>query len=173
VRLEGDAWRRFFDSFEREAFRLETLSSYGVASEDDEFQGFLASGQLAIPDDDQWLVRLREFRASGRWVGRVHVLRQPLSDYLRYEFAVYSHTVRAGEDVRILDLSGQADSGLSASDFWLFDDRHVVRMDYDVEGRQLGRELLQDIDPAPYIAWKRQALELAVPFLDYQAKLVG
>ena len=33
MRLAADAWRRFFDSYEREAFRLETLPSYGVASE--------------------------------------------------------------------------------------------------------------------------------------------
>lgn len=173
VRLDGEGWRQFFDSYEREAFRLETLPSYGVASEDEELQGFLASGQLVIRDDDQWLMRVRHFRATGRWVGRVHVLRQPLSDYLRYEFAVYAHTVRVGEDARILDLTDQADPGLPAFDFWLFDEARVVRMDYDAAGRQLGREWLEDIDPAPYIAWKRLALELAVPFLDYQATLPG
>jgi hypothetical protein len=171
VRLEGDAWRRFFDSYEREAFRLETLPSYGVASEDEELQDFLATGQLVIPDDDKWLVRVRHFRATSRWVGRVHVLRQPLTDYLRYEFAVYAHTVRAGEDVRILDLTGRADPGLPSFDFWLLDDVRVVRMEYDADGRQLGRELLADVDPAPYVTWKRLALERAVPFLEYQAKL--
>lgn len=171
VRLEADAWRRFFDSFKHEAFRLEMLPSYGVASEDDELQDFLTTGQLAIPDDDQWLVRVRHFRATGRWVGRVRVLQQPLTDYLRYEFAVYSHTVRAGEDVRILDVSGQIDLGLPSCDFWLFDEARVVRMDYDTDGRQLGREWLTEADPAPYVAWKRLALERAVPFQDYQAKL--
>ena len=173
MRLEGEAWQQFFDTFKREAFRLETLPSYGVASEDEELQGFLATGQLAIPDDDQWLVRMRQFRASGRWVGRVHVLRQPLSDYLRYELAVYDHTVRVGEDIRILDLTGLADPGLPSFDFWLFDEARVVRMDYDAGGRQLGREWLEDVDPSPYVAWKRLALELSVPFLDYRATLPG
>ena len=97
-----------------------------------------------------------------------------MSDYLRYEFAVYAHTVRAGEDVRILDLTDQADArACRPFDFWLFDEARVVRMDYDADGRQIGREWLEDVDPAPYVAWKRLALELAVPFLDYQAKLVG
>ena len=173
MRLEAEAWRPFFDSYAREAFRLETLPSYGVASEDEELQSFLSSGQLDIPDDDPWLTRVRHFRATGRWVGRVHILRQPLSDYLRYEFAVYEHTVRAGEDVRILDLADHPGLDLPAHDFWLFDDTRVVRMDYDTDGRQLGRELLEGIDPALYIAWKQQTLELAVPLLEYQAKLVG
>jgi hypothetical protein len=165
--LEADAWRRFFDSYEREAFRLETLPSYGVASEDEELQSFLASGRLDIPDNDPWLVRVRHFRDTGRWVGRVHVLRRPLSDYLRYEFAVYAHTVGVGEDVRILDQTGKADPGLPAFDFWLFDDTRVVRMDYDAYGRQLGREWLEDVDPTPYVAWKRLVLDLAVPFREY------
>lgn len=171
MRLGSDAWRRFFDGFRREAFRLETLPSYGVPSEEDELRGFLATGELLIPYDDQWLSRVRHFRATGRWVGRVHVLRRPLSDYLRYEFAVYEYTVAAGEDVRIIDLAESPDPELPTQDFWLFDDLHVVRMDYDPDGRQVGRELLEDVDPAPFVDWKVRALSLAVPLRDYRAKL--
>src|SRR5207245_5369176 len=40
---------------------------------------------------------------SGRHVGRVHVVDQPLSPYVRYELAVYAENVSAGEDVRIAD----------------------------------------------------------------------
>ena len=173
MRLAAEAWRHVFDSFTREAFRLETLPTYAVASEDDELRAFLATGRLVIPDDDPWLVRVRHFRATGRWIGRVHVVRHPLTDYLRYEFAVYAHTVQAGEDVRILDLTGHGDPDLPAQDFWLFDDSRVVRMDYDADGHQLGRELLTEIDPAQYVTWKQRALELSVPFLDYRAKLNG
>lgn len=53
MRLGSDAWRRFFDAYARDAFRLETLSSYGVASEDEELREFLATGRLTIRDDDQ------------------------------------------------------------------------------------------------------------------------
>jgi len=101
VRLDGTAWRTFFDGFQREAFRLETLQVYDMASEQAEYDHFLVTGELHIPDDDQWLARVRHFRSTGRWVGRVHVVTRPLTDYLRYEFAVYRHTVRAGEDVRV------------------------------------------------------------------------
>ncbi|MGH3824288.1 MAG: DUF6879 family protein [Pseudonocardiaceae bacterium] len=166
MRLEDDGWRTFFDSYQREAFRLETLPSYGVDSEQDEYEKFLATGKLDIPDDDPWLVRVRHFRQTGRWIGRVHVIRRPLTDYLRHEFAVYRHTVEAGEDVRILDLTDQRDPGLPAQDFWLFDDTAIVCMDYDVDGTQLRRELLEYVDPAPYVAWKRLALEHAEPFTE-------
>jgi hypothetical protein len=171
VRLEGDDWRTFFDAHEREAFRLETRQSYGVKSEQDEYEHFLSTGQLDIPDTDQWLTRLRNFRRTGRWVGRVHVLSRPLTDYLRYEFAVYGFTVKAGEDVRILDVTDTPDPGLPRQDFWLFDERAVVIMEYDHDGNQLGREFLNDADPAPYVAWKRLALDHAVPFDSYRMNL--
>jgi hypothetical protein len=168
VRLEGDGWRTFFDGHEREAFRLETRQSYGVESERAEYDHYLATGELDIPDSDQWLTRLRRFRETGRWVGRVHVLHRPLTDYLRYEFAVYGFTVTAGEDVRILDVTDMPDPGLPKQDFWLFDERSVVVMEYDDDGNQLGRELLEHINPAPYVAWKHLALDHAVPFAAYR-----
>ncbi len=172
MRLDGEHWRAFFDAFQHTAFRLETYLEYDVSSEHEEYEQFLASGSLHIPDDDQWLARVRHFRAAGRWVGRVHVLRRPLTDYLRYEFAVYRHSVAAGEDVRILDLTGQPDPDLPGQDFWLFDDTSVVRMDYDERGTQLGRELLEDADPAPYVEWQRIALAHSQPFEEY-VKLLG
>jgi hypothetical protein len=165
--LDGDAWQEFFDSFRREAFRLETLPVYKVDSEQDEYEEFLATGQLAIPEDDSWLARVRYFRDTGRSIGRVHVITRPLTDYLRYEFAVYRHTVTAGEDVRILDLTDQPNPGLPAQDFWLFDDAAVVRMDYAADGTQVGRELLEDVDLTPYMMWKQTALQHAEPLASY------
>ncbi|MGH3546654.1 MAG: DUF6879 family protein [Pseudonocardiaceae bacterium] len=173
MRLEGDRWRTFFDSYQREAFRLETLPSYGLASEQPEYEAFLTTGELDIPDDDPWLVRVRHFRHTGRWIGRVHVIRRPLTDYLRYEFAGYRRTVEAGEDVRILDLTHRPNPGLPGQDFWLFDDTAIVRMDYDADGTPLGRELLEDVDPAPYVAWKQLALAHAEPFAENWVKREG
>jgi hypothetical protein len=167
VRLDGERWRTFFDAFQHTAFRLETYPAYDVTSEQEEYECFLSSGRLSIPDDDSWLTRVRHFRATGRWIGRVHVLRRPLTDYLRYEFAVYRHTVAAGEDIGIVDLTTQPNPGLPSQDFWLFDDISVVRMDYDDQGAQLGRVLLEGIDPAPYIERQRIALAHAQPYAEY------
>jgi hypothetical protein len=63
------------------------------------------------------------------------------------------------------------DPGLPRQDFWLFDERAVVIMEYDSDGNQLGREFLHDADPAPYVAWKRLALDHAVPFDSYRMNL--
>ena len=155
----------------RDAFRLETLPAYAMDEEEAEYARWRATGELPVAEDDPWLVRLRRFRATGRTIGRVHVITRPLSQYLRYQFAFYPHSVAAGEDVRILDATACPGHGLPEQDFWLFDETAVVRMDYDRHGRQLGRELLEDADPAPYIERKRRALGLAVPFAQFAATL--
>lgn len=41
-------------------------------------------------------------------------------------------------------------------------------MEYDGEGNQLGRELLEHGDPTPYVGWKCLALDRAVPFGSYR-----
>ena len=40
-------------------------------------------------------------------------------------------------------------------------------MDYDDQGVQLGRELVEDADPAPYAQWQRIALANAQPYAEY------
>jgi hypothetical protein len=167
MRLEGDAWQTYFDAFDRDAFRLETLPVYTVEGEREDFRRFLEEGPESIQSDTTWTRRIRQYRDSGRWIGRVHVVRRPLSDYLRFEFAYYHHSIRAGEDVRILDLTNKPNPGLPEQDFWLFDESRVVRMDYAPDGTQTGRELLEGVDPAPYVEWKRIALEHAEPFDKY------
>lgn len=44
-------------------------------------------------------------------------------------------------------------------------------MDYAPDGTQLGRELLEGVDPAPYVEWKRLALELSESFDKYRMSL--
>jgi hypothetical protein len=172
VRLDTDAWRQLMASVTRSAFRLETLSVYDMPGERGEFARHLAGEQPPPNLHYRWLDTVAEGVKAGKLFQRVHVVTSPLSDYLQYEFAWgYVFNVRAGEDIRILDLAHQADPGLPAQDFWLLDEAIVVRMDYNQHGAQLGRELLHGIDPAPYVEWKRVALAHAQPFAQYYAQL--
>jgi hypothetical protein len=167
MRLDGDEWRVFFDSYQSEAFRLETLPVYTIAGEEKEYSDFLETGRLEVAEDDPWLERVRGYRARGRTIGRVHVIRRPITDYLRFEFAYYAHSVRAGEDVRILDLTGKPDPGLPNQDFWMFDSARVVEMRYRADGTQIGRELLESPNLDQYTRWRDLAVSLSVPFAEY------
>jgi hypothetical protein len=59
--------------------------------------------------------------SAGKRVHRVHVVDVPLSDYIRYELAVYPENIEAGEDVRIAPRSAHLGLRDLDTDFWLFD----------------------------------------------------
>ncbi|MFB7741371.1 DUF6879 family protein [Streptomyces sp. NPDC001571] len=163
--LDGEEWAAKFQTFEREAWRLETLPQYLVPQEAEEFAAFKAGARFPGPYEDSWIEMVRT-----RNVGRVHIVRQPLSDYLRFEFErYYQHQAPAGEDIRILDLTHRPNPlPDSVSDFWMFDRTTVVLMHYRPDGKQISRELYEG-DPAPFIEYQKTAVEASVPFLEYIA----
>ncbi|MFD3516078.1 DUF6879 family protein [Streptomyces sp. NPDC058657] len=163
--LTGEAFGALFETFERTAFRLETLDEYDVEEEREEIARFLAGEEMGPDwDDNPWV---RSLTDRGKQVGRVHVLRSPLTDYLRYELAAYPGNIKAGESIGIVDLADQDVTGLPDHDFWLFDDRDVFRMHYSPEGAFIGGEHLPPHRLSEYRAYRDRALAVAVPFADY------
>ncbi|MFE4516979.1 DUF6879 family protein [Kitasatospora sp. NPDC056783] len=165
--LDGDDWQRVLHGFARSAFRLETLPAYKVAGEAEEIEEFL-NGNRIDPDTytSGWTDRLKAHTAAGRTVQRVHIVTRPLSDYLRYEFMYYEPHAKAGEDIRILDLTDRSNPGLPNQDFWTFDDSTVVLMNYESDGTQIDRVLVEG-DVEQYREWQRIAVAESVPFADY------
>lgn len=53
---------------------------------------------------------------KGKEVSRVHVLRSPLTDYLRYELAAYPGNITAGESIGIIDLAERTVTSLPDHD---------------------------------------------------------
>ncbi|MFI1951241.1 DUF6879 family protein [Streptomyces xinghaiensis] len=165
--LSGDEFGRLFQEFRQTAFRLETLSVYDVEDEREEFAAFLA-GEPMPPEwsDNPWV---RSITDLGKSVSRVHVLRSPLTDYLRYELAAYPGNITAGEEIGIIDLAQRTVDGLPDHDFWLFDDARVYRMHYTPAGRFVGAELLPAHRLSEYRRYRDIARAHAVAFADYRA----
>jgi Family of unknown function (DUF6879) len=150
----------------REAFRLEQLDRYDVASDGADFERF-TRGEPGpnIARKQPWLDRLRQAARSGVSWRRVHVLRTPLTDYLRYECEWgYAFNARAGEDIGIIDLAEQQAEGLPDHDFWLLDNRHAARLHYDTGGRFLGAEVVEAAGLPFYQRARSEALAAAEPF---------
>ncbi|WP_327189486.1 DUF6879 family protein [Streptomyces xinghaiensis] len=164
--LTGDEFGRLFQEFQRTAFRLETLSVYDIEEERDEFAAFLA-GEPMPPEwsDNPWV---RSMTDLGKSVSRVHVLRSPLTDYLRYELSAYPGNITAGEEIGIIDLAQRTVDGLPEHDFWLFDDARVYRMHYTPAGRFVGAELLPAHRLPEYRRYRDIARAHAVAFADYR-----
>ncbi|GAA3867953.1 hypothetical protein GCM10023084_21250 [Streptomyces lacrimifluminis] len=166
--LDGDEWRRTFDAYERDAWRFEAQPTYTMPKETENVARFLRGEPKPADHNSRWHERVHGYTASGRSIGRVRIVRRPLTDYQRYQFAWgIPGNIQAGEDIRILDVTDD-DYGLplSGTDWWMFDDTQVVRLNFRPDGTQINRELFTG-DIAPYMEWKRIALAYSVPFFEY------
>ncbi len=161
----------YIDSrFTRVLFRLETLDLYDVGSNGDEYQRYVAGGVKPDPEQKKpWMEHIRGEVARGAHTYRVHVVRSPLNDYLRFECEWgYVYNARAGEHIRILDLAERPrPADLLDEDFWLIDDLEVLRMHYDDDGRYVGAEVTAEETLPRYLAAKDAAWSGAVDFAEY------
>lgn len=163
------ALREVFDRPHRRVFRLETLQCYAAADEAAMIEAFRTGrSRPADPGKDEWTAVVRAGRRAGTSFERVHVCREPLTDYLEYELTwSYEPSVAAGEDVRIVALSATASwpAELPELDFWLFDDDELLVMHFDADGSWRGvepRSARPDLRQA--CTWRAAALRRARPW---------
>jgi hypothetical protein len=156
---------RFAGMFTRSAFRLETLDFYVSEQETEPFRCFMAGETQDVTWLHGWWDLIQEKAAAGATMSRVHVIREPLSDYLRFELGVLNAaSARNGEDVRVLLGASPRSFG---PDFWLLDDL-LVTMIYDPAGNWLAVEV--DDDPATVQAHRARRdllLQQATPLQQY------
>jgi Family of unknown function (DUF6879) len=159
-----------FDSlFQHRVFRLETLDWYDAPNEHEPYRRFLAGEHVDPAWREPWQGIVRDVRKSGRVMQRVHVVSEPVTDYIRFELLhAYPASVQAGEDVRILGRQNAA--SLPKMDFWLFDDTLAAILTYDKAGAVSQIHL----DDAPgRLRWftddRERALRLATPLVRYVA----
>ena len=152
----GEDFSGIFDWFGQSAFRLETLDHYAMEYEEEAVQRFLA-GEPRDTSTSMGGCSGSEPLCGGRRMQRVHVVSEPLSDYLRFEITGYRLNVEAGEDVRILPRQATAGLDLPDHDFWLFDGQqvvHALRRRRRVPGRRADR---RPGAAARYGAWRGRA----------------
>jgi hypothetical protein len=169
--LDDEAFVRSFSDFEFTAYRLETLQTYDVSYERAEFERFLAGeARGRFPGIDGWVDMVRRGVGEGKRFQRVHVLVEPLSDYVRFECAwAYRHNVAAGEDVRVIPVKqGAWPAGLPHRDYWLFDSKRLVAMNYRADGAFHCAELIDDpVEIVRACHWRDRAVALSTGFSEY------
>ncbi|MFI9718377.1 DUF6879 family protein [Streptomyces sp. NPDC052396] len=160
-----------FDSFEQEAFRLETLDDYSRSGNVEGFRAFMAGEQQPENYNAQWVEEVRSHTTRGKRVYRVHILARPLTDYLKYELGWgYATNMTGGEEFFILDTTDKANPLPGVPDFWLFDSQHVASMRYDGHGAFLGADVLPSDGTAEFARYRDIAIAHAEPFPDWWAK---
>jgi hypothetical protein len=172
--LESSEFTGLFTSYKKYAFRLETLQEYAVSYEDRPFRDFLAGHQrYTDPDHLPWVEMIADNEKKGLRMSRVHVVEEPLTNYLKFEILwPYKDNVDAGDDIRILPVAkGEWPKGLPHEDFWLFDDNLVAKMKYDEEYGFVEALLTDEkniVDEC--IQWMKRAKQDAISYDEYVSR---
>jgi len=132
----------------RQAVHLELRDNYAVHGEAERLASFISTGQydhtMDAPDRRAWQDMVRRVTQAGRQVRRARIVSEPVTDYIRFEWAGTGANIDAGEDVRWLPRRMASTIPLPGNDFWLFDDTTVVFSVFsgagDVAERQLTTE---------------------------------
>jgi hypothetical protein len=156
---------RFPQWFTRSAFRLETLDYYDSPASHAAFGHFRAGQPFLMPWRAAWDAMVAN--DIGKQFSRVHVVSEPLTDYLRFELICYQSGSAAGEDIRILPRR-LAPTDLPPFDYWLFDSQAAAIMSYDAQGTWLSTEFVTD--PA-FVAdcchWRDVTMRTAISLDEY------
>ncbi|GAA4157136.1 hypothetical protein GCM10022416_58620 [Actinomadura keratinilytica] len=108
--------------------RFETRDAYDI-NEASSYEQWRETGDLSSHDWGEWPDMVREAIARGvRW-RRVRIISRPMSEYMRWEYAVTDANVSFGEDIRWLWRDQAADLLVPAADCWVFDNR-VIRWNF-------------------------------------------
>lgn len=169
---ESKQFGALFRSFAHSVFRLETLQVYRGQRDLDLVGKFLA-GKPRPPDQikAEWTSMIASNVQAGKTVQRVHVVREPLTDYLCFELTWgYEPNAAAGEDVRIIPIAEHDPwpVDLPQHDYWLFDSAELYEMHYDSDGVLLGVEHVtvsgKIVDAC---RWRDAALHYGTPWSAY------
>ncbi|TDD83276.1 hypothetical protein E1202_25800 [Saccharopolyspora karakumensis] len=161
--------RERFANCHSSAWRFEAQPTYTMPGEQDELELWRAGKPMPEGFNSAWHERVSGYVERGVSMGRVRVVRRPLTEYLRHQFEwAIPGNIKAGEDIRVLDLT-ELDLDLPSQDFWLFDDEIVVDLNFNPDGTMINREQLENPDLSKYRKWRDTALAHAVPFHEFNA----
>ncbi|WP_330175186.1 hypothetical protein OG875_17675 [Streptomyces sp. NBC_01498] len=137
------------------AVHLELRDSYGIGEEAAEYEKW-RGGWRPDPDPGTWWNEfhtwVRDATARGVEFRRARVVSEPVSDYIRYEYACTYQNAAAGESVRWLPRRQASELALPGNDFWLFDGHLIMWNHFTGEGGSAGPEMDERADVATFCA---------------------
>lgn len=163
-----------FQTFRYSVFRLETLQVYADAVEDQNIAAFRRGDPQPPPDpvEGEWAAMLRAHRDAGRVQQRVHVVSEPITDYLAYELTwEYGLHTAAGEDIRIIPVTDRWPEDVPHRDFTLFDSQHLFDLVYDAAGGLIAAHHITHAVAVARACFARDAaLHHAMPWREYLSR---
>ncbi|MGH3710681.1 MAG: DUF6879 family protein [Pseudonocardiaceae bacterium] len=170
--ISGEQRDRFFTTFTHEALHLEMRDVYKVTDEAQRLRRFAEKGyrdhDVEAGQRRPWMTLIEKSIAAGKVFRRARIVSEPVTDYIRYEWAGTTRNVEAGEEVRWLPRRLASGIAVPGNDFWLFDDSTVIFTVFTGEGQVFQRQLATD---PVVVELCRSAFETvwaqAIPHRDY------
>lgn len=134
----------YFNSFQKDAFRVEILQSYNVDEEKEDYEYFQQYRQFPDWFWEDWHDIIKQAKVRGAIMQRVHLIQFPITSYMSFEMEFYKKSVMWWE--KIFYIPFEKCSIKVESDFWVFDDKTVLKMFYDIDGSFLKFEEIKDIE---------------------------
>lgn len=169
-----DLFTKCFSEFTIEAFRLETLPIFKVGTEWEEFQRYLAGEILRNNEWTEWQDTIKKWTSEGKKILRVRVIPDKITPYIQFEINnYYWRNVDSGEEIFFIkEKEFIKRFNEVPNDFWMFDNKIVINMQYSNEGEYLGAKLLEDKSKLKVLSTIRNnSKEIGIPFTDFLAEL--
>lgn len=146
--ISGEERAKLFKNFALGVCRLEMLPEYSVPSEKADLEAFVNGRPLPNPvlGAESWFEGIRASVNAGKYFSKFKIVPKALTPYLRMQLQhLAPASVEYGMDYRIV-LAEKAESILAGlkfrQDFWFFDRKAIVLMDYDQTGAYIGARLV-------------------------------
>lgn len=141
------SFAELLSSATRSAVHLEMRDVYAVAEEEGEMK-LWRSGAWSLDDGRKalsgWMELVASITRRGVAVRRARIVSEPVTDYIKYEHALTSLNIEAGEEVRWLPRRLALGIPLPAADFWLIDERLVRFNHFSGTGEAADPEMSDD-----------------------------
>ena len=172
MKISNNDLKKLFINAKESCFRFEGLESYDTESERGAYQSFL-NGEADLPasqEQDGWLRDIAEFKKNGKLMQRVRLVPAGNKSYFDFEIAwSYKKSALSGEDIYFIKASNVPKVGiLPGYDFWLFDDKTLVKMNYDNNGKFLSAEPVGNKNEVAAVKEiKKSLIKEGIPLYDF------
>ncbi|MET9914847.1 DUF6879 family protein [Streptomyces sp. NPDC006476] len=170
--IDLDEFGQLFRTFEHTAWRLETRRGYASDREDPTYREFAETGSITLDYDDEWSQNIRRQVKAGKTIGRVRIVDEPPTEGQLFLLADSPRNTAAGETILCLPRSEADVRMLPAWDFWIFDSRMVVRLNFDEQDVLHDLEIITEpAEVLRYCQLRDVAVHEAIPCGEFAVRL--
>ena len=165
-------FRKCWTESKHEIFRLQLLDTYLVDDEKEAFSDYKkgkAVSEITLPGDDEWLSLIEDTTKKGVKIIDMEVVSIPLSEYKRFVIPMMFSPNSKGQESLFVERKKIAKQISGFQDYWMFDSKIVIPMNYDKEGHFFGSgDIITEPDKiARYVKLKEELLKVATPMSEF------